>query len=71
MTNTTDYYRVTIHIAGTNTPIELLSAGEPRRLDNGEIQANWVDARGVIVGHINWSLVAAVTWKQVKPAGVA
>jgi hypothetical protein len=53
---TTITYRVTLHLVGGST-VELLSADEPRRLDNGEIQANWIEGRGGRVGHINWDHV--------------
>jgi hypothetical protein len=68
MTNTT--WRVTLHLVGGST-VELLSSTEPVRLDDGEIQAIWIDTRGSHVGHINWNAVAVVTWKQARPSGTA
>jgi hypothetical protein len=59
-----------VHLVGGST-VELLSSTEPQRLTNGEVTANWVDARGGTVGHVNWQHIAVVTWRRTKPSGVA
>ena len=63
-------WRASLHLVGGST-VELLSSTEPQHLTNGEIQANWIDARVVVVGLINWQHVAVVTWRRTHRDGLA
>lgn len=59
-----DHFKVRVVIQGAAI-LHLASATEPRRWDDGEWTADWLNdpEKGDSIGFIDWHTVAAVTWR--------